>query len=44
MHMMTDMIHAYGALASIELNHGGQFYVPVSGNQLLGPSAKELGR
>lgn len=42
MHMMTDMIHAYGALASIELNHGGQFCVPVSSDKLLGPSAKQL--
>lgn len=42
MHMMTDMIHAYGALAAIELNHGGQFTTPVSGNELLGPSPKTL--
>lgn len=30
------------ALASIELNHGGQFCVPVTGNKLLGPSEKSL--
>lgn len=40
-HMMTDMIHAYGALAGIELNHGGQFCTPVSEeDKLLGPCAK----
>ena len=25
MHMMTDMIHAYGAIASMELNHPGHY-------------------
>ena len=30
MHLMTDMIHSYGALASIELNHGGMFCTPVT--------------
>ena len=39
MHMMTDMIHSYGALASIELNHGGMFCTPVTpGTPLLWPS------
>ncbi len=43
MHMMTDMIHAYGALAAIELNHGGQFCTPVDpADKLLGPSPKKL--
>ena len=39
MHLMTDMIHSYGALASIELNHGGMFCTPVTpGTPLLWPS------
>lgn len=37
MHMMTDLIHAYGALASIELNHPGHFGDPVGDQKLLGP-------
>lgn len=42
MHMMCDMIHAYGAIASIELNHGGHYCTPVSGNQVFGPMACTL--
>lgn len=34
---LTDMIHAYGALASIELNHGGHLCQPVKRDYLLGP-------
>lgn len=37
MHMMTDLIHAYGALASIELNHPGHFGDPLTDQKLLGP-------
>lgn len=37
MHMMTDMIHAYGAIASFELNHGGPHCTPIHGDKLLGP-------
>lgn len=37
MHMMTDMIHAYGAKASMELNHGGHRATAVDGGDLLGP-------
>lgn len=37
MHQLTDMIHAYGALASIELNHPGHFGAPVGDYPLLGP-------
>jgi 2,4-dienoyl-CoA reductase-like NADH-dependent reductase (Old Yellow Enzyme family)/thioredoxin reductase len=37
MHMMTDYIHAYGALASIELNHGGHYGTPIEGNRVFGP-------
>ena len=37
MHMMTDLIHAYGSLASIELNHPGHFGDPVGDYKLLGP-------
>ena len=38
MHMMTDLIHAYGSLASIELNHPGHFGDPVGDQKnLLGP-------
>lgn len=37
MHQMTDLIHSYGALASIELNHPGHFGTSVNGEPLLGP-------
>lgn len=38
MHMMCDMIHAYGAIASIELNHPGHYGTPVEeGDSMLGP-------
>ena len=37
MHMMTDLIHAYGAKASMELNHGGHRATAVDGGDLLGP-------
>lgn len=37
MHQMTDLIHAYGALASIELNHPGHFGEPATDAPLLGP-------
>ena len=37
MHMMTDLIHAYGAKASIELNHPGYRGTAVYGDKLLGP-------
>lgn len=43
LHMMTDMIHSYGALASIELNHGGPYCTPVSPeDKLLGVCAGRL--
>ena len=42
MRMMTDMIHYYGALASIELNHGGRQAFPVEGNCVPGASFAEL--
>lgn len=38
MHKITERIHAYGALASMELNHGGQWCTPLKGNRLIGPS------
>lgn len=41
MHKIVENVHAYGALASIELNHGGQWCTPVEGNRLLGPSYLE---
>lgn len=41
MHKVVENIHAYGSLASIELNHGGQWCTPVSGNRLIGPSYME---
>lgn len=41
MHKLTEAVHAYGSLASIELNHGGQWCTPVEGNKLLGPSYLE---
>ncbi len=34
---MADTIHAYGALASLELNHGGHLCRPVHRDYLLGP-------
>ncbi|MBE6026269.1 MAG: FAD-binding protein [Clostridiales bacterium] len=37
MRRMTTGIHAYGALASIELNHGGDNATPVEGNEVPGP-------
>ncbi len=37
LHLMSDNVHAYGALASIELNHGGDICYPFEGNQVLGP-------
>lgn len=37
MHMMTDLIHAYGAVASIELNHCGHYGTPRPGYSLIGP-------
>lgn len=43
MHMMTDLIHAYGALASIELNHPGHFGDPVGDEKLLGPVDVNMG-
>lgn len=42
MHMMTDMIHAYGAKASIELNHGGHYGAPYEGDTRLGPCTVTL--
>ena len=36
MHMMTDLIHAYGSLASIELNHPGHFGDSVDPDQMAG--------
>ncbi|MCI6043940.1 NAD(P)/FAD-dependent oxidoreductase [bacterium] len=41
MHKIVENIHAYGSLASIELNHGGQWCTPVEGNKLIGPSYME---
>ncbi|MCC8027560.1 MAG: FAD-dependent oxidoreductase [Clostridium sp.] len=43
MHMMTDLIHAYGSLASIELNHPGHFGDPVGDDKLLGPVDVNMG-
>lgn len=38
MHMMTDLIHTYGAIASLELNHCGHYGTPVDSDQkLIGP-------
>ena len=42
MHMMTDLIHAYGAVASFELNHCGPHGTPVNGGKLLGPMAMTM--
>lgn len=40
--MMTDLIHSYGAKASIELNHGGYDATPVEGDTVPGPCDKVL--
>lgn len=37
MHMMSDLIHSYGAIASFELNHCGPHGTPIQGDKLLGP-------
>lgn len=42
MHMMTDMIHAYGAKASIELNHGGHYGAAWDGSEKIGPCTTVL--
>lgn len=42
MHQMTDLIHSFGSLASIELNHCGHFGTSVDGAPLLGPVDKVL--
>lgn len=39
MHRMTERIHAYGSLASLELNHGGQWCTPKDDILLMGPSS-----
>lgn len=36
-HFFTEYVHAYGGLASIELNHNGQFSMPQFNPQHLGP-------
>lgn len=41
LHLMCDNVHAYGALASIELNHGGDICTPFEGNKVLGPMNEE---
>ncbi len=42
MHMMTDLIHSYGSLASIELNHPGHFGDPIGDQKLLGPVSVDM--
>lgn len=42
MHQMTDLIHSFGSLASIELNHCGHFGTSVDGGPLLGPVDKVM--
>ncbi|MEE0510841.1 MAG: FAD-dependent oxidoreductase [Peptococcaceae bacterium] len=37
LHFFTDYVHTYGALASIEFNHSGQFALPEYNPQHLGP-------
>lgn len=37
LHRFTDYVHTYGALASIEFNHSGQFALPEYNPQGLGP-------
>ncbi len=41
LHLFTDFTHSYGALASIELSHCGQFALPeLTGRNPIGPSAR----
>ena len=42
MHLMTDMVHSYGALASIEFNHGGHYCAPIEGNKVFGPMSMTM--
>ena len=42
MRRMTTGIHAYGALASAELNHGGFMSTPLNGGEVPGPCACTL--
>ena len=37
LHFFTDYVHTYGALASMEFNHSGQFSMPQFNPQGLGP-------
>ncbi len=37
LHRFTDYVHTYGALASIEFNHSGQFALPQYNPQGIGP-------
>lgn len=37
LHRISDGIHAYGALAGFELNHGGRYSFPVDDTPLIGP-------
>lgn len=37
LHFFTDYVHTYGALASIEFNHSGQFALPEYNPQHIGP-------
>lgn len=41
LHLMSDNVHCYGALASLELNHGGDMSTPFEGNKVLGPMYEE---
>lgn len=36
LHLCTDLVHSYGALASFELNHGGRYSTPFEGNKVYG--------
>ena len=41
LHLFSDFTHSYGALASIELSHCGQFALPeLTGRNPIGPSAR----
>jgi len=43
LHLCTDLVHSYGALASFELNHGGRYNTPFEGNKVIGPMYDEIG-
>ena len=40
MRRMTELIHTYGAIASMDLNHAGEYSIPLNGGSVPGPCEK----